>query len=296
MLTKMLATLCRFPEICASVVVAEKCTLSKRCRRTNAGGCRSRRSRWPFCPTGLRARGGHKKFDANLLKLLPECLPELPALANVVIVVAPCRCAASATRCTSVLNQTPVGSKRKKKRKPTHQWPSVSKHHLVHTIRTQDESIQKKKRAICLGHIRTSQREQTLCVCCAQTLPPERSEARGYEPKWHFARHPARVVFFSGKRRQLGGKKNAGSQQIKCGCSGGTEELALFARSASCRSKCFDGQPSQRAASHTIFPMPWHATPSRDLGGVPPFHKMIDQATFCWSSSIAWDSEKEQRS
>ena len=36
----------------------------------------------------------------------------------------------------------------------------------------------------------------------------ERSEARGYEPKWHFARHPARVVFFSGKRRrQLGGKK-----------------------------------------------------------------------------------------
>ena len=35
-----------------------------------------------------------------------------------------------------------------------------------------------------------------------------------------------------------------------------------------------------------------------DLGGVPPFHKMIDQATCCWCSSIcvAWDSEKETRS
>ena len=61
----------------------------------------------------------------------------------------------------------------------------------------------KKKPAICLAHTRTSQREQTLCV-----LYTERSEARGKEPKWHFARHPARVVFFSAKRRrQLGGKK-----------------------------------------------------------------------------------------
>ena len=42
------------------------------------------------------------------------------------------------------LNPTPMGSKRKKKRKSTHQWPSVPEHHLVHTIRTQDESIQKK--------------------------------------------------------------------------------------------------------------------------------------------------------
>ena len=66
----------------------------------------------------------------------------------------------------------------------------------------------KNKRATCSAHTRTSQREQTLCVCCTQTLPPERSEARECEPKWHFARHPARVVFFSGKRRrQLGGKK-----------------------------------------------------------------------------------------
>ena len=166
---------------------------------------------------------------------------------------------------------------------------------MVHTIRTQDESIQ-KKRAICLAHIRTSQCEQTLCVCCTQTLPPERSDARGYEPKWHFARHPARVVFFSGKRRrQLGGNKcRLSVTQVWRG----TEELASFARSASCRSKCFDGQSSQRAASHTILPIPWHATPSRDLGGVPPFHTMIDQATYCWFSSIcvAWDSEKETTS
>ena len=146
-----------------------------------------------------------------------------------------------------VLNQTPMGSK-KKKSKSTHQWTSVAEHHLVHTIRTQDESIQKKKKpAICLAHIRTSQREQTLCVCCTQTLPPERSGARGYEPKWHFARHPARVVFFSGKRRrQLGGNKcRLSVTQVWRG----TEELASFARSASCRSKCFDGQSSQRAAS-----------------------------------------------
>ena len=90
--------------------------LSKRCRRTNAGctGGRSRRSRWPFCPTGLVC--GSQKFNAKLLKMLPECLPELPAIANVVIVVA-----APATCCTSVLNQTPMGSKRKKKRKSTHQ-------------------------------------------------------------------------------------------------------------------------------------------------------------------------------
>ena len=31
MLTKMLATLCRIPEICASVVVAEECTLQQAC-------------------------------------------------------------------------------------------------------------------------------------------------------------------------------------------------------------------------------------------------------------------------
>ena len=32
---------------------------------------------------------GSQEFDAKLLRMLPECLPELPALANVVIVVAP---------------------------------------------------------------------------------------------------------------------------------------------------------------------------------------------------------------
>ena len=42
------------------------------------------------------------------------------------------------------LNPTPMGRKRKKKRKSTHQWPSVAEHHLVHTIGAQDESIQKK--------------------------------------------------------------------------------------------------------------------------------------------------------
>ena len=42
------------------------------------------------------------------------------------------------------MNQTPMGSKRKKKRKSTHQWPSVTEHHLVHTMTAQDESIQKK--------------------------------------------------------------------------------------------------------------------------------------------------------
>ena len=93
------------------------------------------------------------------------------------------------------LNPTPMGRKRKKKHKSTHQWPSVTEHHLVHTIGAKDESIQTKKK-------------NEPYVWHTQERPPERSEAHGYEPKWHFARHPARVVFFSGKRRrQLGGKK-----------------------------------------------------------------------------------------
>ena len=180
---------------------------------------------------------GSQKFDAKLLKMLPEYLPELPAIANVVIVivaVVPRQPLATLL----VLNQTPMGSKRKK-RKSTHQWPSVAEHHLVHTIRTQDESIQKKTSHMFGTHKNVPAR--------AQTLPPERSEARVYEPKWHFASHPARVVFFSGKRRrQLGGNKcRLSVTQVWRG----TEELASFSRSASCRSKCFDGQSSQRAAS-----------------------------------------------
>ena len=145
------------------------------------------------------------------------------------------------------LNQTPIDSKRKKKRKSTHQWASVTEHHLVHTIRTQDESIQKTNHMFGT-HKNVPARANP--VSDVHSLPPERSEARGYEPKWHFARHQARVVFFSGKRRlPAGWQKIQALSKLICGCSGGTEELASCARSASCRSKCFDGQPSQRAAS-----------------------------------------------
>ena len=74
---------------------------------------------------------------------------------------------------------------------------------MVHTMRAQDESIQNKNEPY-VWHAQERPSASKPCVCCTQ----ERSEARGYEPKWHFARHPARVVFFSGKRRrQLGGKK-----------------------------------------------------------------------------------------
>ena len=70
------------------------------------------------------------------------------------------------------------------------------------TMRAQDESIQNKNEPY-VWHAQERPSASKPCVCCTQ----ERSEARGYEPKWHFASHPARVVFFGGMRRQLGGKK-----------------------------------------------------------------------------------------
>ena len=172
-----------------------------------------------------------------------------------------CGCALPVCR-VSHLNQTPMGSKRKKKRKSTHQWRSVTEHHLVHTIRTQDESIQKKKRAICLAHTRTSQSKP--CVCCAQTLPPERSEARGCEPQWHFASHPAQVVFFSGeRRRQLCGKK---MQAL----SNSSVAVLVELRSSHCLPEAHHVDPNvstpiKSARCFTILPTPRHASPSSGI-------------------------------
>ena len=61
-----------------------------------------------------QARRGSQKFDAKLLKILPECLPELPALANVVIVVAPRQPLATLHESNS------MGRKRKKKNANQH--------------------------------------------------------------------------------------------------------------------------------------------------------------------------------
>ena len=182
-----------------------------------------------------------------------------------------------------------MGSKRKKKRKSTHQWPSVPEHHSVHTSGHKMSQF-RNKRAACSAHTRTSQREQH-CVCCTQTLPRERSEAREYEPKWLFARHPARVVFFNGKRRrQLGGKK----------CRLSVTQVWLFWWNGGTRIMCQKRimsiqtfrRPTKSARCFTIL-----ATPSRDLGGVPPFHEMIDQATYCckMDQSMSDDREHSER-
>ena len=220
--------------------------------------------------------------------MLPECLPELPALANVVIVVAPCRCAASATRCTSVLNQTPVGSKRKKKRKSTHQWPSVSEHHLVHTIRTQDESIQ-KKRAICLGHIRNvPARANPVCAVHRPCLRKDRKRAG---------------MSRSGTSRatQHGSSSSAASGPPPCWVakkyrlSVTQVRLVLVERRSShCLPEAHHVDPNVSTANQVSALL--HTRFSRCLGtrlraGIwedcLPFQKMIDQAKFCWSSSIA---------
>ena len=58
MLTKMLATLCRFPEICASVVVAEECTLQQAC-----------------CPSGVEE---HLQEDERVVDLVVHAVHFLP--------------------------------------------------------------------------------------------------------------------------------------------------------------------------------------------------------------------------
>ena len=78
--------------------------LSKRCRRTNAGctGGRSRRSRWPFCPTGLTASPQEvTKVRRQACEDVARMFARTASACHVVIVVAPCRCAASATCYTS---------------------------------------------------------------------------------------------------------------------------------------------------------------------------------------------------
>ena len=75
------------------------------------------------------------------------------------------------------LNQTPMGSKRKKKRKSTHQWPSVTEHHLVHTIRTQDESIQKKTSYMFGTHKNVQARANPVCAVHRSCLRKDRKRA-----------------------------------------------------------------------------------------------------------------------
>ena len=210
--------------------------------------------------------GVNEKFDANLLKMLPECLPELPAQANVVIVVAPCRCAASATCCTSVLNQTPVGSKRKKKRKSTHQWPSVTEHHLVHTIRTQDESIQKKKKTSHMfgTHKNVPARANPVCAVHRPCLRKDRKRAgmsrsgtsRATQHGWSSLAASGPPSWGAKKKCRLSVTQvwlfwwNGGARTI---CQKRIMSIQMFRR------------PFKSARCFTISPIPRHATPSSGI-------------------------------
>ena len=152
-----------------------------------------------------------------------------------------------------------------------------------------------KKNEPYVWHTQQRPSESKPCVCCTQTLPPERSESPGYEPKWHFAPPSTGGLL----PRQAA---PPAVWQKKCRLS--VTQVRLFWWNGQtriiCQKRIMSTQMFRRSTKSarcvTILPMPWHATPSRDLGGVPPFHKKNDLATYCWSSSIAWDSKEEQRS
>ena len=171
MLTKMLATLCRIPEICASVVVAEKSRFNKpavqavsknTCRRMN-GWSISSFALAQFCPTGFDEPAVVTKVRRQASEDVARMLARTASACQRRY----CGCALPLCRVSHLLHfmsQTPVGSKRKKKRKSTHQWPQ-----LLNTTwftpsghKMSPFKKKKKKRATCSAHMTTSQREQTL--------------------------------------------------------------------------------------------------------------------------------------
>ena len=91
-----------------------------------------------------------------------------------------CGCALPLCRVSHLLhflNQTPMCTKRKEKRKSTHQWPSVPEHHSVHTMRTQDESIQKQTRYMFGTHKNVPARANPVCAVHRPCLPKDRKRA-----------------------------------------------------------------------------------------------------------------------
>ena len=146
-------------------------------------------------------------------------------------------------------------------------------------------------------HKNVPARANPVC-CCTQTLPPERSEARGYEPKWHFASSPS-----------TGGllwRHAAPPSWVAKKCRLSVTHVWLFwwkgGARIICQKRIMLIQTFRRLIQVSALRHDFTDSIARDSepgsGRVLPFHTMIDLATCCWSSSIcvAWDSEKETRS
>ena len=190
---------------------------------------------------------GSQKADTKLREMLTECLPELPAFANMVFVVAPCRCAASATCCTSGFESNSHGQQHERKNVNQHindlqllntTWFTPSGHKMSQFKKNDPCGIKRRpstsKPRVCAVHRPCSRNAQKRAGMSGS------GSSRATQHGWSS---------LAGSGASSWVAKNAGSHLLKCGCSGRTEGLAEFSTSASCRSKCFDGQSSQRAAS-----------------------------------------------
>ena len=107
--------------------------------------------------------------------MLPECLPELPALATLLLwlrlAVVPRQPLAT------LLESNSHGQQKKEKTKVDTSMASVAEHHLVHTIRTQDESIQKKTSHMFGTHKNVPARANPVCAVHRPCLLKDRKRA-----------------------------------------------------------------------------------------------------------------------